>query len=243
MIGTAEKVVDATDVNGREYKRIRINGCWYRSLDTEAGIRTYKKPRGFKFWHGYYNTKAIDHYTGAPLAIVVTSASRSEFHIYPELKESVKSTIGATPRSMVADKGFSVESVFQTNAKDKMLSARSFRQGRNKTRAEYATEEYDMHGIPKCKHCKHEGVFVSFTTVPKPRIIYRCSVSCPGSRNASGKPMRTYRYATIREEELATLRSAAPDAPWADAAALLDDLVLADDYAEFLTLEAYARLG
>src|SRR5688572_23804189 len=58
-----------------------------------------------------------------------------------------------------------------------------------------------------------------------------------------GTPFTADRYATIRDEELATLRSAAPDAPWIDAAALLDELVLSDDYAEFLTLEAYRRLG
>ena len=58
-----------------------------------------------------------------------------------------------------------------------------------------------------------------------------------------GSPLTADRYAAIRDEELATLRSAAPDAPWTDAAALLDELVLSDDYAEFLTLEAYRRLG
>jgi malate synthase len=50
------------------------------------------------------------------------------------------------------------------------------------------------------------------------------------------------RYVTIRDEALAALRSATPDAPSADAAALLDELVLSDDFAEFLTLAAYHRL-
>ena len=58
-----------------------------------------------------------------------------------------------------------------------------------------------------------------------------------------GRPLTPDRYAAIRDEELASLRSAAPDAPWTDAAALLDELVLSDAFAEFLTLGAYARLG
>jgi malate synthase len=58
-----------------------------------------------------------------------------------------------------------------------------------------------------------------------------------------GRPLTPDRYAAIRDEELVDLRSASPDAPWADAAALLDDLVLSDDYAEFLTLGAYSRLA
>ena len=58
-----------------------------------------------------------------------------------------------------------------------------------------------------------------------------------------GLPLTADRYAAIRDEELATLRAAAPDAPWIDASTLLDELVLADEFAEFLTLGAYSRLG
>ena len=58
-----------------------------------------------------------------------------------------------------------------------------------------------------------------------------------------GRPLTSDRYVAIRDEEIATLRAAVPDAPWADAAALLDDLVLADSFADFLTLGAYPRLG
>jgi len=58
-----------------------------------------------------------------------------------------------------------------------------------------------------------------------------------------GSPMTAERYATIRDEELATLRSSLPDFPWTDAASLLDELVLSDQFAEFLTLGAYGRLG
>ena len=57
-----------------------------------------------------------------------------------------------------------------------------------------------------------------------------------------GQAMTAARYAAIRDEELAKLRSAGPDLPWTDAAALLDDLVLSEEFAEFLTLDAYPRL-
>jgi len=58
-----------------------------------------------------------------------------------------------------------------------------------------------------------------------------------------GSPMTAERYTAIRDEELASLRSSLPDSPWTDAAALLDDLVLSDDFADFLTLEAYQKLA
>jgi malate synthase len=60
---------------------------------------------------------------------------------------------------------------------------------------------------------------------------------------ADGRPMTAEVYSAARDDELARLRSSAPDYRWADAAALLDDLVLSDDFAEFLTLEAYPLLG
>jgi len=58
-----------------------------------------------------------------------------------------------------------------------------------------------------------------------------------------GSPLTPDRYATIRDEELAALRSALPDHAWPDATALLDELVLNDSFAEFLTLRAYATLN
>ena len=58
-----------------------------------------------------------------------------------------------------------------------------------------------------------------------------------------GAPLTAERYRTIRDEELARLPPAIDQARLREAAGLLDDLVLADDFAEFLTLEAYDRLG
>jgi malate synthase len=58
-----------------------------------------------------------------------------------------------------------------------------------------------------------------------------------------GRPMSGDLYATVRDAELSRLAASAPDVRWADAASLLDDLVLSDDYAEFLTLAAYPMLN
>ena len=63
-----------------------------------------------------------------------------------------------------------------------------------------------------------------------------------GTLLEDGQPFTAERYAAIRHEELDALRAAAPDAPWSDAAAILDELVLADTFAEFLTLAAGPRL-
>jgi malate synthase len=49
-------------------------------------------------------------------------------------------------------------------------------------------------------------------------------------------------YASIRDEELATLQPGVPAARWSDAAELLDELVLSDQFIDFLTMPAYQRL-
>ncbi|MDP9467943.1 MAG: malate synthase A [Chloroflexota bacterium] len=57
-----------------------------------------------------------------------------------------------------------------------------------------------------------------------------------------GRPMSADLYSAIRDEELATLQASAPSYRWTDAVGLLDTLVLADHFADFLTLAAYLVL-
>lgn len=58
-----------------------------------------------------------------------------------------------------------------------------------------------------------------------------------------GKKFGRELYARWKAEELAPLEQAMPAARWQEASVLLDELVLSDDFAEFLTLGAYQRLG
>jgi len=63
-----------------------------------------------------------------------------------------------------------------------------------------------------------------------------------GVELSDGRPMTAQLYESVRDDELARLRQAFPDSPWTDAAALLDELVLSDEFTEFLTKLAYPRL-
>jgi malate synthase len=58
-----------------------------------------------------------------------------------------------------------------------------------------------------------------------------------------GRRMSGDLYREIRDDELARLQEAAAGYRWPDAARLLDDLVLSDDFTEFLTLPAYQLLA
>src|SRR5262249_23369325 len=82
----------------RMIKRVRIEGCWYRTLDL-AGIRAYTGPRGAKrFWHGYYSGKAIDHFTGGVVP-VVDSASRQEYDLFEDHYDLVRDLLGEAPET------------------------------------------------------------------------------------------------------------------------------------------------
>ena len=64
-----------------------------------------------------------------------------------------------------------------------------------------------------------------------------------GASLDDGRPMTAELYSSIRDVELAALRSGAPAAPWSDANELLDELVLSDQFVDFLTIPAYERLS
>jgi malate synthase len=57
-----------------------------------------------------------------------------------------------------------------------------------------------------------------------------------------GRPMSADLYTAIRDDELGRLQESAPNYRWTDAAALLDDLVLSDEFTDFLTIPAYRLL-
>ncbi len=64
----------------------------------------------------------------------------------------------------------------------------------------------------------------------------------PAGVVAGGTPVTRALYERVREEELAALRAAGAGARLDDAARLLDELVLGEEFAEFLTLSGMRRL-
>lgn len=163
--------------NGRSYKRFNLRGCWYRSLDTEAGVRLYEGPRGAKrFWHGYYNTKVVDHFTGGVIFSGTFSASTQEYNLFDECFDRTAQMIGDVPQSMTGDKGFSVKSVFQKCATNGTAAVFPWR------KSTYAPvrvdrETHDRHGTPRCKHCGGPTSFKRFSkNAGRPRIWFDCMI-------------------------------------------------------------------
>lgn len=168
-----DRSVDESNAGSR--RSFTIGGCEYESLDTTAGVRAYIQGNRVKrFWHGFYNAKAIDHFTGAPVAVMVSSASEQEYHAYPRLLDEVCRALDDTPRAVVADKGYSIEQVFELNTKRGIASVMPYRPRNSRDTNREDTDEFDRHGIPRCKRCGGETEYVRFASDPSPRLWFRC---------------------------------------------------------------------
>lgn len=175
-IGDADRLVRKND-----RLLVQVGGCWYTVLDPTAGVRVYVRGnRVRRFWVGFYNAKAIDHFTGAPVAVRITSASTQEHLTYPALYEAAVTNTGAEPRAVAADRGYSVSSVFEHNTRRGVGSVIPWRAwNQTATREAEDCDTHDRHGIVRCKHCGSPTDFVSFAkTAGKgrgPRLYVQCS--------------------------------------------------------------------
>ena len=192
-LGDAEAVVER---NGAI--RIKLKDCWYELLDPSAGVRAYTRGGTVrKFWVGFYNAKAVDHYTGAPVAVHITSASVQEHISYPDLYKKAVGATGRSPEAVVADRGYAISSVFEHNTRRGVASVMPWRRPNQHilSRAEMDTDRYDRHGIVRCKYCGGPTRFVRFSEKGPagPRLWVRCTT--PGERDDCTSREQTVRCA------------------------------------------------
>ncbi len=162
-------------VGARTYRRFKIRGCWYRTLDTEAGIRLYDGTRGGRrFWHGYYNTKVVDHFTGGVIYAGVFSASKQEHQLFEACYDRASELIGAKPQTVVGDRGFSMATVFEKCTKNNTAPIFPWRKSSfSPLRHDHVT--HDRHGTPRCKHCGGPTGFKRFSANSgSPRLWFDC---------------------------------------------------------------------
>lgn len=180
-LGDAEAVVEVAGAI-----RVKVKDCWYELLDPTAGIRAYTyEGKVRRFWVGFYNAKAIDHYTGAPVAVHVTSASVQEHISYPDLFAKAVKNTGRMPEAVVADRGYSISTVFEHNTTRGVASVMQWRRPNWKIedRSQLDTDRHDRHGIPRCKYCGGPTRFVRFSEKSSvgPRLWVRCTTGDEGT--------------------------------------------------------------
>jgi hypothetical protein len=159
--------------SSRPRKRVKLAGCWYRTRDAEAGIRAYVTDSGVrKCWHGYYAGKAIDHLTGGVIPSV-DPCNVQEFQLFPALFDRVRQMAGATPETVIGDRGYSVEPVFEHVTRAGAAPVLPWRA--NKTRTRHDEDEWDRHGVMRCKFCGGPTHQIKFSTANnEPRLWFRC---------------------------------------------------------------------
>jgi hypothetical protein len=158
----------------RSMKRVRVNGCWYRTRDEDAGVRAYvTNGRTRRFWNGYFSGKAICHYTGGVIPSV-DAANRQECHLFNELFDRVRGMVGATPETAIGDRGLSVESCFRHVTTHGTAPVFPWRGGKKRQR--HDEETHDRHGVKRCKHCGGPMSQVKFSAANgKPRLWFKCT--------------------------------------------------------------------
>ena len=131
------------------------HGHVYKSLDATAGARAYDK----EFWLGGLTMANVDIFVGVPLAVKAIAADESEAKNYDDLLERTRSATGRYPDRACGDRGYSFASVFEHNSKLGIASAFPWRKpnGSVKSREETDRDEFDRHGIPRCRHCGGPG--------------------------------------------------------------------------------------
>lgn len=155
-------------------KRVRINGCWYRTRDAQAGIRAYTGPRGSKsFWHGFYSGKMICGWTGGVIPSV-DSASMQECKLFPGLFDRTVQMTGQAPETVTGDRGLSLTECFKhatTNGTAPIFPWRKT----SKDGKRHDHEAYDRHGIKRCRFCGGDMEQVRFARNDgNPRLWFRC---------------------------------------------------------------------
>lgn len=131
------------------------HGHVYRALDATAGARRYDK----EFWVGGLLMASVDILVGAPLALHPIAADESEARHYGELLDRTRDATGAYPDRVTGDRGYSFAHVFEHNSKRGIASAFPWRKpnGTVPAREDADCDEYDRHGIPRCRHCGGPG--------------------------------------------------------------------------------------
>jgi len=162
--------------DGRLIKRVQVGTCWYRTLDTDAGVRAYGGPNGARrFWHGYYSQKATDHFTGGVLYAGVYNASHQEYHLFDDVYDRVENITGAKPETVIGDKGYSLASAFEKCTSNGTAPVFPWRPS-NGSDERHDRDSHDRHGVPRCKHCGAISQFVRFSANDgRPRLWFRCA--------------------------------------------------------------------
>ena len=164
----------APDVVTDGRPRIRLAGCWWRTLDPEIGIRAYNAPDGrrTRFWIGRYNLKATCHRTGLRVSERVRPANENEADIYLATHHHITEHLRLPVQTEVFDRGFSISKIYEKAARANRAAVMQLRD--QERYAKLDQPRYDRDGVPRCSSCGGPCAVTKTAAHPHPRIWFRC---------------------------------------------------------------------
>lgn len=174
--------------DSRGYPRYFDGRHWCRASDPDARPRRHQGKDGQpdKLWVGGICHKAVDGYTRATLAMVITAADKQEPDVYPDLLDKVMRTTGRAPRAMTGDRGLAFDAVAKLNTQNNIATVLPLRLH---TRCGEEAE-FDQKGQPRCQSCQTRMRRVRYTPPGEhrgARVMFQCpnhetNAGCAGER-------------------------------------------------------------
>lgn len=145
---------------GLEWETFRYlvhRGHLLRCRDKSAAARYYGPRKGAKktkFWVGSYFMPAVCDFFGAPAAIHFFSADIQEQLGVPELDRRLQRALGRKPESYTFDAAFANTSIYKHNTTQGIATITPGRRlPGGKSMQTARCDEYDEHGVVRCKYC------------------------------------------------------------------------------------------
>jgi hypothetical protein len=130
------------------------NGCEYRSLDCQSGLRAYESGAWFGGQH-YALTSAL---VGEPVEVEVFPADVQEYDGYPSLDDAIVRGIGRRPRVISTDRASYTRPFYEYNTRRGVAVVAPERKLVGKpTHGSWRTERWDEDGVPRCAACGGPG--------------------------------------------------------------------------------------
>jgi hypothetical protein len=172
------------DEHGRQI--FQIDGHLFSARDLTSGLRSYKEIGG---WYGGYGQAGIDMLVGSPIALDAFRADEQEYDFYPATFEDVVAATGEAPLAVSVDAGFTIRSFFEFNTRRNVavVGPRRKRTGKMED-ADWRTDAYDEHGVPRCPGCGGPGMKIQWTAGGKegPRLRFGCAAPFPENAYCEG---------------------------------------------------------
>lgn len=204
--------VESVDLLDDGTVRVKTANHYWRLLDPTAGVRAYTGPKGAtSFWAGFYDLKVSCHTFGKTIVQLVEAADETECSLFPDALERVLRICGeGHVRSMNADKGFATKPVCQSLVEHGITPVMPLRSYRGEDEKPPDRELFDRDGVPRCKHCGGDTVFVRFAKSPKPRLWFKCAKPSTRCVDKNGQPKQQTIYCSVDPRYLIPLWRTTP---------------------------------